>query len=131
MASPFGDTHARPPRRFIGALKAGAACVNATAISEYVAIPNKGDIRVRLKASVGGTLSLHYMGPDLDIERGVAGTEYTTANPADVTVTANTEAVIDTGTGTDTHPMGEGYCKVIFTPSGSGTITFCDVSIFG
>jgi hypothetical protein len=130
MPSPFGDTHARPPRRLIGALKAGATCANATAIAEYVAIPNKGDVRARIKATVGGTLSMHYMGPDVDVAAGT-GTEYTTGNPTDVTVTANTEAMIDTGKDTDAHPIGEGYVKVIYTPSGSGTITFCDVSIFG
>jgi|SRR6185312_3908722 len=130
MNSPFGDTHARPPRRLIGALKAGAVCVASTAMSEYVAIPNKGDVRVRIKASVGGTISLHYMGPDVDVTAGT-GTEYSTGNPADVTVTADTEAMVDTGKDTDAHPMGEGYVKITYTPSGSGTITFCDVSIFG
>lgn len=127
MAPRFPSTNYRPARRLVGALKAGAALANATPAFETISVAGKSFIRVRFKATVGGTLSVHFLGPDHDEEANSLGTEYTTGNATDVTVTANTEAVIP-GPGDTTACYGESFAKITFTPSGSGTINFADVS---
>jgi hypothetical protein len=49
-------------------------------------------------------------------------TKYTAGNPTNVTVTANTETLIDSNT-----VYGEGWALLEFTASGSGSITMLDV----
>lgn len=123
------DDIPRPQRRLTGALATGAATSNGGILYEVVPVRGSARFRCRIKtAGNGGTLDLVFVGPDFDTAQTVAygslaGTLYTTGNPAQVAVTAGTEATITTDC------YGEGFLLVKFTGSGgAGTITFCDVS---
>lgn len=118
-------SYRRPYRRLSGALKVGAACTNGTRIVEIVALGSSAFAAVRMKATCAGTLSFHFLGPDTNAETGAFPTECATGNPTDVAVGANTEAIIQPA------PNGEEYGLVIFTPSGSGVITYVDYASIG
>lgn len=100
-----------------GDLADGAAVTEDTAASVLVATAGLARFRVRLKSSAAGTLSFEYCRADS------ANTGYGTSNPIDVTITADTEAVLEV----DEH-FGEGVGRVTFTPDADGTITYCDFS---
>lgn len=99
-----------------GVLGTGAALANGTAISVVIPIAGAAVFFARFKASVAGTLSCAFLRPD-------GTTAYTTGNPTDVAVLANTEARLTIDT-----LYGESQLKITFTPSaGPGTVTFLDV----
>lgn len=103
-----------PSRSLIGDLKAGTAVsVAGGDKSEEVQIAGSSRGRIRFKCTTTGTLKLHFMSAD-------GSTEYTSANPADVAIAANTENFLQWDS------YGEALAKVIFTPSGTGAITYCD-----
>lgn len=71
--------------------------------------------RARFKASVNGSLVIHFVSPDGE-------TRYAAGSVTAVTVTANTETLIDTDA-----IYGEAWLDVAFTPaSGSGAVTLFD-----
>lgn len=111
------DSRFRAAIRCKGVLAASAAVVNATPVSEYVQVAGSARVRARIKTSGAGTLDLTFGFFVNDVF-----TAYATGNPAQVAVSAATEAKIESDT------YGESWCKVTFTPSANGTVTFCDVS---
>lgn len=119
-------------RPFTGALAAGASLASGTSVSEVVCVAGCARIKVRLQASLGGTLSLAFVRPigsdgtiggdgEIDVSKLTA---YTSGNPTDVTVTADTEAEIHADI------YGESYALVTYTYTATSgkSITFCDVS---
>lgn len=96
-------------------LASGRSVTNATEYKTLVPIAGARFFRGRLKATVAGTLRAFLLLAD-----GV--TRAATGNPADVPVTANTEAKIDID---DLH--GEGFLELSFTPSATGTLNYADV----
>lgn len=71
--------------------------------------------RARFKASVGGSLVIHFVSPDGE-------TRYGAGSVTAVTVTADTETLISTDA-----IYGEAWLDVAFTPSsGSGAVTLFD-----
>lgn len=101
-----------------GDFTAGAPFLAAVPIDEILPMTGAGRMRVRFKtATSGGTLAARFLRPD------GSDVSYTQSQPVDLTVAAGVEAVLDL----DPH-YGEGLLKLTFTPSGNGTIAFCDAS---
>lgn len=130
MANRFRQPRSEPRllRRLAGALAPGTATSVGGILYEVVPCYGAAKMRVRIKtAANGGTLDTVFVGPDFDFTQTVAfaslvGTLYTTGNPAQVAVSAGTEAMIDATC------VGEGYLIVKFTGTvGAGTITYVDV----
>lgn len=127
---------AAPHRRFDTVRTFGLAAGTVTAAGQvqYEVVPlyGKTSVSVRLKvATNGGTLDFFGLGPDFNPAQAndnttfasLVGTIYTTGNPAQVAVTAGTEALI-TYTG-----KGEHYGIVKYVgATGAGSITYADVS---
>lgn len=105
----------RPYGSVAGALADGAAVASGIAVSVLVATAGLARFRIRFQASVAGTLAFTFCRAD------TANTAYSTGNPDDVDVTADTEAVLEV----ETH-YGEGIGRVTFTPDDDGTVTYCD-----
>ncbi len=103
------------PLRLVGALAAGAAVSSGNAVNELRACAGVARGRVRLKASVAGTLEVRFAGPD------EGATVYTTPAAVSAAVVANTEQMIEFA------PFGEAFLQIRFTPSANGTITYCDI----
>lgn len=81
-------------------------------------IPIAGALAITLRglfATQGGTLSFAYLRPP-----PADATAYGVSNPANVTVTANTEFA------TTINPNGEGNLRITFAPGGTGSVTFFD-----
>ena len=119
-------------RPFTGALAAGASLASGTSVSEVVCVAGCARVRVHLKASLGGTLSLAFVRP-IASDGAIDGngnvdaskvTAYTSGNPTDVTVTA------DTGAEIHADIYGESYALVTYTytATASKSITYADVS---
>lgn len=108
----------RPARRLTGNLAVGAATANTVAISEDVPIAGAAKVKARIKVTNTGTLDMTF---GFYNPAGVF-TAYTTGNPTQVAVSANTEAQISSDT------YGEDYVRVTFTGTATGAITYCDVS---
>lgn len=131
MAQRSPPAERRPHIRLKGLL--APAAVTSVGGILYAIIPIFGStaIRVRIKTSGnGGTLDLIFAGPDIDPAfagafASIPGTLYTTGpNPAQVVVSAGTEAMIES-----TVLRGESYAIVKFTGTvGAGAIVYCDVS---
>jgi hypothetical protein len=101
-----------------GDFTAGAPFLNAVPIDEILPMTGAGRMRVRFKTSGGGgTLAARFLRPD--------GSDalYSQSQPVDLSVTAGVEAVLEI----DPH-YGEGLLKLTFTPSGNGSVTYCDAS---
>lgn len=101
-------------REIAGALAAGAALTNGTPVVQTVSTGGAKTGTLRFLATAGGTLAFAWMRP-------VGDTAYPTGNPANVAVTADTEAVVALTV------AGHGILRVTFTPSANGTITHADV----
>lgn len=119
-------------------LAAGTATAATGVLYDIIPVRGSAKLRVRIKtATNGGTLDVVLLGPDFDVQQArgtqgaaavafasLVGTQYTTGNPAQVPVTAGTEAKIDI-----TDLSGESYALVKFTGTvGVGSITYVDVS---
>ena len=118
----------------------GAAFLQAATIRALVPLTSASKARIRFKASRAGTLAGKFLRP------GIRGGEYasfwpaddlenaevcTTGNPSDVSVTANTEAMMEFGTMAATTDLaGEAWLLLEFTEGnvGAGTVTYCNVS---
>lgn len=111
----------RPSFRVSGDLAVGASLSNGVVVDEIVPIAGSARLRVRFKASAAGALDVVLMGPNTNTDTE-GGTQYSTGNPTQVAVSANTEAKIDVDL------YGESWALIKYTPSGSGTITYVDVS---
>ena len=122
----------RPPRRLEKALAAGTAFTNAQIL--YEIIPVFGSFRTRIRAktaTAGATLNVYFVDPNFDVTQAdgaspvaygsLVGTIYTTGGGT-ATLTAGTESKIDIDL------YGEGFMLIELVGSGSGTITFIDVS---
>lgn len=130
----YVDHKSRPIRRLnqLGTnygLGAGQAIANTGILYEIVPVRGQSVITVRMKtAGAGGTLAVLYVGPDFNAAQGdilftqLAGTIYTTGQPATVAVAAGTEAILQSA------PEGENFAIVKFTGGGTGTVTYCDVA---
>lgn len=107
-------------------LAAGAATANTVKLYLLVPVLGASSVSARLKSGSAGTLDIFFVGPDFPCDQTVAytslvGTIYTTGAPTQVNVSANTEALI-------TAPcLGENYALIVFTPSATSTVTYCDV----
>lgn len=120
----------RPSKRLAGNLAAAAAFVNTNILYEIVPVFGAAGVNARIKtAGAGGTIDIVFVGPDFDQNQAAAtayaaltGTKYTTGNPTQVAVVAGTEALIQSDC------IGDGYAIIKFTATGTGTITYCDVS---
>lgn len=123
-----------PPlhRRLQGNLAAGADLSSGTSKSEVICIAGCARVRAYVQASIAGTLKLQFVQPvasdgaidgsgAIDVTKVTA---YTSSKPADIPVTANTEAEIHADV------YGEAFVMVTFayTATGSATLTFCDMS---
>lgn len=108
---------AQPYGSIGGPFADGAALVANTAISQHVVLAGVARWRLRLRSTAAGTLAVRYARAD------AANTLYTAAQPADVAVTANTEATLAVP-----EHYGEGVALVTFTPSAAGNLTYCDLS---
>ena len=120
----FPDLRPRPAFRLAGELAVGAAFDNTDVLQQLVPTSGSARLRVRIKtATAGGTLDIVLYGPDTDPDRAtLTGTGYTTGNPTQVTVSSGTEAKIDVDL------YGENFALVKFTGTGTGTVTYADVS---
>lgn len=94
------------------------AVTSGQAISVQVPVGGSQRVRFRFLSSATGTLAFRLAYQD---NTGTF-TPYATGNPADVSVTANTETYQEITVG------GETWLLVTFTPSATGTITWLDVS---
>lgn len=123
----------KPLIRCKGQLAPGTVTSNGGILYEIHQIGNCLRYRARIKtAGNGGTLDAFFIGPDVDIDQliknltafgSIPGTIYATGGPAQVPVTAGTEAQIFADC------YGEGYILLKFTGTvGPGTIAFCDVA---
>jgi hypothetical protein len=101
----------------VGGLHAGATCANTVPLASLVTCAGASRGRVRFRATVGGQLELVFCRPG----GGSAPELYAAGNPAPVTVTANVETLLSTDA-----ISGEALALIRFTPSGAGTINFCD-----
>lgn len=106
---------ALPHRSLLDANDPTAATL-ASGVAKSWVVPIAGSPRARLKwlSTCAGTLAFALLRPD-------GRTAYTTGNPANVVITAGTEAdaIID--------PLyGEGRLRITFTPSANGTVTYID-----
>lgn len=114
----------RVPRSLGGEyFKDGAAFINADTYTQVTAIAGANVIRLRGKATGGGTLSFRYRRPPKNAG-GNAATAYSSSlEPAhaDVAVVADTEFVIDI------EPIGEPYLAIKWDPSAAGAWTFLDI----
>lgn len=114
-----------------GEFAPGAAISQSGTIRVAMPIVSAGKFRFRFKASVGGTLSGKIMSPSIqegqyaNFHNELDGTDpvATTGNPASVTVTANTEALLEVN-----DLAGEAFLLVEFTEGGSaaGTVTYAN-----
>lgn len=119
MAHLLPDPKANRPHRSVGGQLADGAQV-AISGTGAVNVPLAGAIRLRIrfKCDRAGTLRLNFLRPD-----GV--TVYSTSQPTDVVVSANTETKLDV----DPH-FGEGEATLSFINGavGTATIAYCDIS---
>lgn len=126
MARGYPSPIPRPAIRLKGVspgLGVGVAFENTNVRSEVVATHGSARIRARIKtAAAGGTIQLIPLGPDYNPETGTGGTEYTSGVSASTAVVAATEMNVDLDL------YGENFVLVKFVGSGTGTITYCDVS---
>ena len=122
----------RPPRRLNGALAAAQTIAGSATKYEIINVGGAAAIAIRAKMSGAATLKAHWCGPDVDKERVqttgavtiTAGTEYTTGNPTDVTMTSGgTEYLI-----APTH-SGESWLKIIITDTSTSTNTVSYVDV--
>lgn len=114
-----------------GQFAPGAAIAQSGVIREIVPINSAGRFRFRMKATVGGTLNARFLRPGIQdgtfvkFDDDLDGTAavLTTGAPTEVTVTPNTEAVMEI-----TDLCGEAYVLVYFTEAGSaaGTVTYAN-----
>jgi len=109
----------------------GAAIAQAGVIYTVIPVASAGRMRLRFKATVGGTLAAAFLSPGV-----IAGT-YTrfgdaldgtdavaiTGSPNDVTITANIESVLEI-----TDLCGEVYLLVSFTEAdvAAGVVTYAN-----
>lgn len=113
-----------------GGLAVAAAFVNTNVLYEVIPVRGAAKVRVRFKATNTGALDLIFVGPDFNQQQAVdgvafaslTGTSYTTGNPTQVAIVANTEAKIDSDC------YGEGYVIIKFSATATGAVTFCDAS---
>jgi len=103
-------------RRAAHVLWEGDALASGVPITAYLPLSGAQNVRVRFKASVAGTLKAEYVRP-----LG-ARTVYAVSQPDAATIVAATEAVLDIDAS-----LGEAEALLTFTPSDTGTVTFCDV----
>ena len=104
----------------------GTAFTNADPVVAEVAIAGAFLVRLRGLFTGDGTLSFRYLRPASarPADPSAAGYAYdpTVTGPhADVTVTADTEFLVDI------NPGGESDLEVTFTPGADGVVTFFDV----
>lgn len=125
MSRPFHPHRDLIHSSLIGQLAAGASVLTGVAARAVANFAGGVRARIRLKATVAGTLDLKYLRP---AQPSPFPTDLSTllvydVNPAQVAVTANVEAVMDMDL------YGEQGGVVVFTPSGNGTITWADVCV--
>jgi len=114
---------ARRHRRVGGALAPAAAFLNTVAISALLALAGSARLRIRIKtATNGGELKLEFVRPG-SAGDFVEADLYTANNPAPVAVVAGTETMLEVA-----DHFGEAMALLTFTPTGNGTITYCDIS---
>lgn len=120
MPSRHPSFGARDHRTVGGTLADGVALATGVAVSALIPLAGSSRFRIRIKASAAGTLSSAFVRP------GTTGFDaaslYTTGNPTDVAVVANTETKLEIS-----EHYGEALLLLTYTPSGNGTLTFCDV----
>ena len=128
---PLPDVAPKYPQDLLAAF--GTDLTTGTSKSVAVACLGSARIRAHIKtATVGGTLSLHFarhVGTDATVVGASGGidvtklTQYGAGNPSDVTVTAGSEAVIDS----DCH--GEAYAVITltYTAGAGGAVSLLDV----
>lgn len=123
------DDISRAAYRLVRGLAVATAFVNTTVLWEVIPIRGAARVKVRFKATNTGTLDLFFLGPGFDQDQASAtayasllGTIYTTGNPTQVAIVANTEAQIFSDC------YGEGFAIVKFTGTATGAITYADVS---
>lgn len=146
MPSKSPDVIYRPAERLQRTFAPGTALTTSTAISQLIAIPNCVGWAARILSTAAGSLAAAYADPSarMEVAAGIdtiyttVGTNaaYATGKPrlSPVAVTANTEAILQAtsfpvynGT-TVLMPdyNGESFLLLTFTPSGNGTLTWCD-----
>jgi hypothetical protein len=110
------DPRYKPALRLTQGLAVAASLSNGVAVDEYVAVSGSARVRARIKATAAGALDMTF-----GYFKDDAFTAYTTGNPTQVAVSANTEAKIESDT------YGEAYVRIRYTPSANGAVTFADV----
>lgn len=128
----------KPHRRLNGqgvsyGLRAGQTFANTNVRYEVVSVSGMSKVTARIKtASAGGTLDIFFIGPDIDVDAlvkndtayaSIVGTIYTTGKATQAAIVAGTENVATVACN------GEDYAVIVFTGGGTGTVTFCDVSV--
>ncbi|HEX7122633.1 MAG TPA: hypothetical protein VF178_09720 [Gemmatimonadaceae bacterium] len=120
-------------RRLTGALAAGTAIANATAISEVIALGNVRNLVIRAKTTTAGaTLSFDFVHPvatdtPFQLSDGAIDPAKVTVyaddqTPTDVTLTAGTAGAMAVTC------SGESYGKITITGAGTGTLNYVDIS---
>lgn len=114
-----------------GEFAPGATITRAGTIRVAMAIVSAGKFRFRFKCDVAGTLTGKILSPGIDggafanFGNALDGNDAvaTTGNPADVNVTANTEALLEVS-----DLAGEAYILVEFTEdnSAAGVVTYAN-----
>lgn len=109
----------------------GAAIAKNAAIRVAIPITSAGKFRFRFKCTVTGTLKAEFLSPGVlagtynSFQNELDGTDpvATTGNPADVTVSANTEALMEIN-----DLAGEGYVLITFTEANvaAGVVTYAN-----
>jgi hypothetical protein len=104
------------PTRLGGTFEPDTALTGAVPIVQYRPIVGVTRARWRLKADQGGTFACSFASPPVaDVM-----TDYVTPATVSVAVVANTEVLLEV------EPKGEAFAKLVFTPSGNGSLTYCD-----
>jgi hypothetical protein len=124
----WGDASGDDEEQF----RPGGAITKNGSIYTIIPVASGGKFRMRFEASVGGTMVSAYLKPG--ITPGLYKSFYhakdgsdpvtTTGNPADVTVTADTEALLEIN-----DLSGEAYLLVKFTEANvaAGTVTSANI----
>lgn len=102
-------------------LYAGAALANGVPAAAVVQLAGTARFRIRIAATAAGTLSLAFVRPD-ETDHFDDTDVYTTGNPPNVAVVANTEAKMDVA-----EHYGEAFAVVTFTPAADGAVDYVDI----